>query len=511
MSRLYLLVVLLLLGSTIWAQKTYFSSHFAENGDSFLVSQISLFDLGNEDFRPTGANVTWDHHNLYPFAQRIRSFTTPNATGFLPSYLLTCAFNCFNTCYNDCLGTGGINVICTGLCNAQCNTNCLTSWGANFNLAELTNDSINLGITSLTQVYNLYKKDNAGLYQNGIGARISNIPLVVAYDSPDRIYKFPLRYGDSTTSVSSYAIKLDSIPGTGINFSFSYKHAQTRSNYVDGWGTLITPYATYDSVLKHRSVIHNRDSVTVFGNTITLGDFIPNQFVPDTVIEYSWFDRSEGVPVLKVTAWLINGNEIYQSAEFRDSVRCFDPYAIFGYLPIPATLENGDDSVEVNFYSLSFNANTFNWEFDDLNSPNNSAQSQNPSHWYTEGGVYSVTLTICNTACPQGRCDDITLPVIVVDNRTVGILGPENTNPSWSVGPNPFTNSLSIEYNGNLTEQPDFKLMDLAGSNIALPTPENDGSGRYTWKGLDSLAQGVYLLYIRQGDVQQAVRVVKMD
>lgn len=511
MSRIYLLALSLLLSSGAWAQKTYFSSHFAENGDSFLVSQVSPFDLGNEDFRPTGANVIWDHHNLYPYAQRIRSFTTPNATGFLPSYLLTCAFNCFNTCYNDCLGTGGINIICTGLCNTQCNTNCLTSWANNFNLAELTNDSINLGITSLTQVYNLYKKDNAGLYQNGIGARISNVPLVMAFDSPDRVYKFPLRFGDSTTSVSSYAVKLDSIPGTGINFSFSYKHAQTRSNYVDGWGTLITPYATYDSVLKHRSVIHNRDSVTVFGNTITLGDFIPSQFVPDTVIEYSWFDRSEGVPVLKVTAWLINGDEIYQSAEYRDTVRCFDPYAVFGYLPIPATLENGDDSVEVNFYSLSFNANTFTWDFDDPNGNNTVTGTQSPSHWYSEGGIYSVTLTICNTACAQGLCDDVTLPVLVIDNRTVGILGPENNNQSWSIGPNPFTNSLSIEYNGSVTEQPRFSLMDLAGRNIALPAPENDGSNRYTWKALDGLAEGVYLLYIHQGDTQQAIRVVKMD
>lgn len=509
MARIVLFACSLMLFFGVSAQRTYFSSSFAQSGDSFLVSQVSLFDLGNEDFRPTGANVVWDHHNLYPFSQRIRSFTTPTATGFLPSYLLTCAFNCFNTCYNNCLGTGGINVICTGLCNAQCNTTCLTSWGANFNLAELTNDSINLGITSLTQVYNLYKKDNSGLYQNGIGARISNIPLVVAYDAPDKVYRFPLRYGDSTSSVSSYAIKLDSIPGTGINFSFSYKHAQTRSNYVDGWGTLITPYATYDSVLKHRSVIHNRDSVNVFGTTITLNSFIPSAYVPDTVIEYSWFDRTEGIPVLKVTAWLINGNEIYQTAEYRDTIRCFDPFAIFGYLPIPATLENGDDSVEVNFYNLSYNVDSFSWNFDDPNSTTNVVQSQSPSHWYTQGGIYSVTLTVCNTACLQGWCEEVTLPVIVVDNRTVGILGPETHN-SWSIGPNPFTHTLSVEYSGVMDNKPQFSLMDITGRKVTLQVPIQNGN-RYTWSGLEGLAEGVYLLYINQGGAQQAVRVVKMD
>ena len=70
---------------------------------------------------------------------------------------------------------------------------------------------------------------------------------------------------------------------------------------------------------------------------------------------------------------------------------------------------------------------------------------------------------------------------------------------------------LICEKCGNVTELPSFSLMDLAGRNIALPAPENDGSNRYTWNGLDGMAEGVYLLYIHQGDTQQAIRVVKMD
>lgn len=508
MARFILLALSLCIALGASAQKTYFNYHYAQPGDSFLLSQVSIFDLGNEDFTPTGPNVVWNHHNLYPYAQRVASFTTPNNTGFFPSFLLTCTFNCFNGCNGPCIANGGNNVICAALCNAQCGTDCLSAWGSNFNIAELTNDSINLGVAAITQVYNLYKKDQSGLYRNAIGARFANIPIVAQFNSPDRVYQFPMRYGDSTTSVSSYSIKLDTIPGTGINFSFAYTHAQTRSNYVDGWGTLVTPYATYDSVLKHRSVIHNRDSVTVLGNTITLGTFLPNELIPDTIIEYSWFSRDEGVPVLKVTAWRIGGNEIYQSAEFRDTVRCFNPYAIFGYLPVPAVLNNGDDSVEVNFYNLSFNANTFNWDFDDPNSANNTAQGQNPSHWFTEGGIYSVTLTICNTGCPAGWCENVTLPVLVIDNRTVGITAINHEN-QWQIGPNPFSHTLALEYKGNLAEQPTFTLLDATGRTLTLPPPAQSGN-RYIWQGLSGLPEGVYLLQINKGEERSVVRVVKM-
>ncbi len=504
------MVCALLSGIAAWSQNTYFSNNFASTGDSFLVSRVSLFDLGNEDFSPTGPSQTWDFNNLYPYSQRIINFVTPNSTGFLPAYLLTCGLTCATNCYSSCSGPNGVDVVCNSLCNAGCNTNCIGRWGSNFNLAELTNDSINLGIASITQVYNLYKKDQSGLYQNGIGARISNIPLVASFDSPDRVYRFPMRYGDSATSVSSYSIKLDSIPGTGISFSFAYKHAQTRTNYVDGWGTLTTPYATYDSVLKHKSIIHNRDSVTILGNTITLGTFLPNEIIPDTVIEYSWFRRDERIPVLKVTAWLINGNEIYQQAEFLDSVRCFQPYAIFGYLPIPARLNDGDDSVEVNFYNLSFNANTFNWDFADPHSSSNTAQGQNPSHWYSQGGLYTVTLTICNTGCPAGWCEDVSLPVLVIDNRTVGIGDITSTTNEWTVGPNPFTNQFSLQYRGSHASSPAFRLFDLAGKRIALPEPTWQNN-QFHWQGLHYLPDGVYLLHIDNGSTRTAIRLVKMD
>lgn len=508
MLRLLLLAATVLVSTTVWSQNTYFSTSFATAGDSFLVSNVSLFELGNKDFSPTGANYTWDYSGLNPFSQRMVNFVTPNSTGFLPSFLLTCTFNCANACMGPCVANGSNSTVCTAICNASCGTDCLGRWGSDFNLAELTADSINLGIATITQVYNLYKKENNGLYQNAIGARISNIPLVAQYDAPDRVYRFPMRYGDSTVSVSSYALKLDSIPGTGINFSFAYKHAQTRTNYVEGWGTVITPYATYDSVLKHKSIIHNRDSVTVLGNTITLDNFLPNEFIPDTIIEYSWFSRREGIPVLKVTAWLINGNEIYQKAEFRDTIRCFEPYAIFGYLPIPATLSNGDDSVEVNFYSLSFNANTFAWDFADTNSTTNTAQGQNPSHWYTQGGLYSVTLTVCNTGCVAGWCEDVTLPVLVIDNRTVGLSQLPNDG-DWSIGPNPFVNSLTMMYNGNAATSPQFMLTDIAGRQLELPEPTANGQ-QYTWQGLGHLPEGVYILHIHSGATRSAIRIVKI-
>lgn len=459
-------VLSVLTSQKISAQQVYTSSDFASVGDSFVVSQVPLFNLTGFDFTDTDTSYTWDFSTLNPTSQRIASYQTPGSTGFQVSYLFTCNTNCYTPCYNNCVNGGTPAFLCQSGCTVNCGATCLSNWNNKFNLAELVNDSLNLGIVTITDVFNLYKKSSSALEQNAIGVRVSNIPLVVEHSRSDEVYHFPMNYGDSTVSESAYSIQLDSIPGTGINFSLAYRHAQTRTNLVNGWGSLITPFMQFDSVLKVTSIVHNRDSVVFQGNTITLNDFLPNEFIPDTVVTYQWFSKDWGIPVLKVTAWRVNGTEIYQEAEFIDTVRCFDPVAIFGYLPIPATLENGSDSAEVNFYNASINANTFSWDFDDPNSVANTSGQQSPAHYFTEEGVYNVTLTVCNTACAFPRCDDLSIPVLIIDNRdtTTGIIPDEKKIEQLKLYPVPFTDHISVDIGFEGPQS--YKIYDMSGKLV---------------------------------------------
>lgn len=497
MRLLYTFILSLLLLPTIsFAQFNYTSGDFASVGDSFLVSTVPIFELFNTDFDDTDTNYSWNYGGLNPNTQRIVEYIAPSRTGFQAPYILACTYNCYNDCYADCMGNGGISFICQGYCTTTCGASCLQSWNSDFNLAELVNDSLDLGVIVLTDVYNLYKKSSGRLEQNALGIKISNIPIVVPFSSPDVIYSFPMQQGDTSISSSSYSIKLDSIPGTGINFDLEYKHAQTRMNVVDGWGDLTTPYGYFPDVIKMKSVIANQDSITVAGNTITLSDFLPSQFRPDTIVEYKWFDKNTGIPVLEATAWRVNGNEIYQNAEFTDTVKCFDPFTLFAYLPIPATIENGSDSAEVNFYSLSYNVDAFSWDFNDGLSANNTSNQQNPTHYFTAPGIYNVTLTGCNTACPAGWCEDITLPVIVVDNRTDDTISVHDIGDivNLNIYPNPVHSSLYIEASNEL-DQSSLSLVNLTGSQV-FSTKLSAGEQKLD---VSKLPTGVYLLTIRYG------------
>lgn len=505
-SALTSLLFLFLISNNIFAQFSYTSGDFASANDSFLVSTVPIFELFNKDFHRTDTNYTWNYGNLSPNNQRIVEFISPSRTGFQAPYILACTYNCYNDCYANCVNGGGLSFICQGYCTSSCGVSCLQNWNSDFNLAELVNDSLDLGVVVLTDVYNLYKKSSGKLEQNALGIKISNIPLVVPLSSPDVVYSFPMDQGDTSISNSSYSIKLDSIPGTGINFGFEYKHAQTRMNVVDGWGDLTTPYGYFPNVIKMKSVIANKDSITIAGNTVTLSDFVPSQYRPDTVIEYKWFDKNTGIPVLEATAWRVNGNDIYQNAEFTDTVRCFNPLTLFGYLPIPATLENGSDSAEVNFYSLSYNVDAFYWDFNDGNSLNNTSTQQNPTHYFTAPGLYNVTLRGCNTACPAGWCESLTIPVIVLDNRTEE---PDTTSIAdlKSIGvnvyPNPAYNNLYIDLPSDYTGHYHMDLTSVSGQHTLSQVVHGDNRQ----VDVSALPTGVYILTLDDGEKQYIQRI----
>ena len=138
---------------------------------------------------------------------------------------------------------------------------------------------------TVNQIFNYYKLTANTFEMVGFGANINGVPTSNRYTPTDVIYELPLTFGDTSSSNSAYAI---SVPGFGY-----YGQRFERINEVDGYGQIILPSGTYDAI-RVKSVFTNRD--TIFYNDFNFGLNLP----PQTVTEYKWLAKGEGIPVLEI-------------------------------------------------------------------------------------------------------------------------------------------------------------------------------------------------------------------
>lgn len=153
----------------------------------------------------------------------------------------------------------------------------LTAYGAK------VQDSVNLFVTSLQQIYEFYNLNNNRFAATGRGFTVNGIPLPAFFSDPDELFFLPITFGRSDSSTFAFSLN---IPSVG-----EYKSRGGRKTEVDGWGKVLTPQGSYDCI-RVKSIVRTLDSITF--NGLNLG--LPIR----TTIEYYWLSKSEKVPVLKV-------------------------------------------------------------------------------------------------------------------------------------------------------------------------------------------------------------------
>lgn len=388
MKKLYLpllFVCLVSLGAR--AQATYQSTNYANVGDSFLVSNASLDSINQMDFTTYGTNVNWSYTNLSPKSQSEDRFLNPNSTGYRVSFLSACV-----------LAGGG-----TASCNNQ--------WTALTNIAHASPDSFSISTFSFSNLVNHEKKTTASLVNNIIGFSLGingvNLPFTVTYQAPDTIFRFPLIYGNRDSCTSNYNFDLNSL---GVNLI--YQSTTKRVNEVEGYGSLVTPYHSFASVIKLKTTLTNYDTVVYAGTLVPLP-------VTQTV-SYSWFDPNYKREVLKTSGTVVSGIYVASNVEYLDTIRCISPMASFSKTPAIPYLNTSTNTVDIEFDNHSQNASTFTWDFGDPNSGTaNGSTSANPTHTYSAAGTYQVSLVACNSICSPMRCDTTTQPVVVLDSSQI--------------------------------------------------------------------------------------------
>jgi len=241
------------------AQITVTSADMPSPGDTIRTS-LSI-DNGSYDFTRTGNGYTWDFATLTPLSQAVDTFLsiTQTPVSFWPFFITSA------------------------------------------NLATKINPaSILPGLPSL-EAYRFYNNTNASFKDVGYGLVISGIPLPLKYSNADMIYKFPMNIGTTHESASGLAVSIPNMAYIMID--------RNRISIVDGWGTLTTPYGTFD-VLRLKSTVSEYDSIYID----SLQQGIP---LNRNYIEYQWIGKNFGLPLLNVTVDDMFGTSVV----YRDSLR----------------------------------------------------------------------------------------------------------------------------------------------------------------------------------------------
>lgn len=259
MMKHFITLILFVISGSLSAQITVNNADMPSTGDTIRTS-ITVAD-GTYDFSRTGNNYNWNFEDLLPVTQRVDTFmsVTQTPVSFWPFFITSA------------------------------------------NLATKFNPANVLPGLPALEAYNFFNNTSSSYKDVGYGIVISGAPLPLKYNSADMIYKFPMTNGTSHESASGLEI---SIPDMGYILI-----DRNRTSVVDGWGTLTTPYGTFD-VLRLKSTVSEYDSMYI--------DSLQQGFpVQRDYIQYQWIGKNFGLPLLSVTEDASFGSTVV----YLDSVR----------------------------------------------------------------------------------------------------------------------------------------------------------------------------------------------
>lgn len=265
MRRIISILFLISIISPLKSQITINESDMPVAGDTIRVSYAQAVTLGQTV--PTGTDTTWDYTSLTPYEQHVKEYID---IVDLPITYQTVFNNPFDPEHQASYATP-------------------------------EGDTANIPNMQLSEPYTFFQKNSSAFGVIGYGVKLNGFPIPGEYDSLDLMYSFPMNYGDQ---FSSHSISSQNVPGLGF-----VQREIKRHNFVDGWGSLKTPYGTFD-VLRVRSEILQRDSIK-FDSLPPFPALVTNK------VEYKFIGKNHGISLLTIE----KENGFITDATYIDSVR----------------------------------------------------------------------------------------------------------------------------------------------------------------------------------------------
>ena len=248
MKQLSILVILIILTFTNTKSQIVITKNDMPNiGDTIRYNVT--YSTGGIDYTLTGNDYTWDFSGLGMILQEADTFISVSSTPLVYQII-------FN----------------------------LPPWNPPASIAQKLGDIDYIPEVTFTDNIDFFKEKNSSYSHVGYGITINNIPIPIKFDDPEIIYTFPLTIGNADSSVSSFSV---SIPDLGY-----YETERKRVNIADGWGTLITPFGSFETI-RVKSILTIHDSIYI--------DSLQAGFPVDREeTEYKWLGQGFGRPLLRI-------------------------------------------------------------------------------------------------------------------------------------------------------------------------------------------------------------------
>jgi len=269
MKKLFILIAVLM-SMQAYSQITLTQSDFPQVDDSYVVSIIN--DASSFDFATTGANHIWDFSQMVPQSQDTVVFISASSTSLPVTYIA--AFNNF-----------------------------VTDPEHDADVANYQDYGNPIPTVTIEDFYAFYKIQSDAYIQVGAGLTINSAPIPVLYNPMDTIVMLPAAFGNMDTCFSSFSAD---VPTLGY-----YSEQRMRYTSIDGWGTVTTPYGTFDALrISSYSEIHDSLYYEAYGVGFPMDR---------TETEYKWYAHGYSIPVLQVI--LRDGMSASSTVTYIDSLR----------------------------------------------------------------------------------------------------------------------------------------------------------------------------------------------
>ncbi len=269
MKRSIFLIISVLACISLNAQINISNVSLPISGDTARYSVAKMSSVGN--FTATGTSYTWHFDTLRPVTQGVRTFTnnTPYAMFFNP-------ISKFGEKIADTLINQTVPVV---------------------------------GHIALTTYYQFYRNLPTVFDIEGAGMKINGIPVPSFYSDKDELYFLPLHYGQRDSSTFKFSTP------TTTAVPIVYKKQGYRITEVDGWGSVTTPYGTFNC-LRLITTQYSKDTIVVNTGSLTIPiGFINNQR------SYQWLTTTEKIPVLEISGSYNGNNFAPNRVRYRDNYR----------------------------------------------------------------------------------------------------------------------------------------------------------------------------------------------
>jgi hypothetical protein len=273
-----------LISTVTFAQSTLTESHFPTVNEDFIMSVAIDPTI---DFLSTGVNYTWDFSGLNSSSQRTISTNPISQAGQLSNFF----FGPFApTPYRADYFASTTDIP----------------------LAQLT---AQLPVTI----------DDVSLFTNNTSDAITSIGYELVFngqgipaksDTIESRYVLPLTFGDSYQSRGYTRLNLNPI------YDAEWKQYRTRSTQVDGWGSITTPFGTFDALRIHHTITE-LDSIyiSLAGNGFWLPLDVPEAH------EYEWRSTADKEAILRIRTNVIFGTEAVTGIEYRDNYLALNEFS----------------------------------------------------------------------------------------------------------------------------------------------------------------------------------------